>query len=148
MFNQHLKASQTLDELDYSEFTVHTAFAYRIASERIEVELFAGPSVFTTEIELIDEISLTGVSSVTLNNTAIGFNAGAGLAYYFTETWGASFLVRFSQADIEVQREGGEPLGFKAGGLRFGGGIQDQVLKLLPGASLLYLRMGGCGENR
>ena len=97
--------------------------------------MFAGPSVFTTEIELIDkvvpkseypfdEISLTGVSSVTLNNTAIGFNAGAGLAYYFTETWGASFLVRFSQADIEVQREGVEPLGFKAGGLRFGGGIR------------------------
>ena len=45
LFNQHLKASLTLDELDYSEFTVHTAFAYRIASERIEVELFAGPSV-------------------------------------------------------------------------------------------------------
>ena len=30
LFNQHLKASQTLDELDYSEFTVHTCAPQKV----------------------------------------------------------------------------------------------------------------------
>ena len=135
LFNQNRKASQSVNELSYSEFTIHTAFAYRIATERIEVDLFAGPSFFTTRAEVIDqattdsqypfdEISLTGISRVTLNDTAIGFNVGAGLAYYFTETLGISFLTRFSQADLEVMRDGGDPIAIKAGGFRVGGGIR------------------------
>ena len=73
---------------------VHSAFAYRIATPRIEVELFAGPSYFTTEVELIDlatsesqypfdDISLMGGGPVALKDSGIGFNVGAGMAYYF-----------------------------------------------------------------
>ena len=135
LFNQRREASQTINELGYSELTVHSAFAYRIATTRVEVELFAGPSFFTTEVELIDratadsqypfdEISPIGGGPVPLKDSAIGFNVGAGLAYYFTETLGVSFVTRFSQADLEVMREGGEPIAIKAGGFRVGGGIR------------------------
>ena len=135
LFNQHREASQSADELGYSEFAIHSAVAYRIAAPRVEVELFAGPSFFTTEVELIggataelqypfDEISLTGGGPVTVKDSAIGFNVGAGMAYYFTESFGASFSARFSQADLEVMRSGGESITIKAGGLRLGGGIR------------------------
>ena len=68
-----------------------------------------------------DELSLTAVSRVTLDKSALGFNAGAGVTYYVTEAVGVSFLTRFSQADIEAMREGGEPVVFNAGGFRVGG---------------------------
>ena len=71
-----------------------------------------------------DELSLTAVSRVTLDKSALGFNAGAGVTYYVTEAVGVSFLTRFSQADIEALREGGEPVAFDAGGFRVGGGIR------------------------
>ena len=135
LFNQHREASQAVDELGYSEFIIHSAFAYRIATSRIEVELFAGPSYFTTEVELIDlatsesqypfdDISLMGGGPVALKDSGIGFNVGAGMAYYFTDIFGASFTARFSQADLEVMREGGASIAIKAGGFRLGGGIR------------------------
>ena len=61
---------------------------------------------------------------MTLDKSALGFNAGAGVTYYVTEAVGVSFLTRFSQADIEALREGGEPVAFDAGGFRVGGGIR------------------------
>ena len=135
LFNKNRRASKAQDELGYSEFTVHSAFAYRIATSRIEVELFAGPSYFTTEVELIDlatsesqypfdDISLMGGGPVALKDSGIGFNVGAGMAYYFTDIFGASFTARFSQADLEVMREGGASIAIKAGGFRLGGGIR------------------------
>ena len=135
LFNRDREASQAVNELGYSEFTIHSAIAYRIASPRVEVELFAGPSFFKAEVELLDqvtavseypfdEISLTSVNRITLKDNAVGFNVGAGVAYYFTETLGVSFLARFSQADLEVVRDGGEPIGFKVGGFRAGGGLR------------------------
>ena len=135
MFDRSREASKSLDELGYSELTVHFAFAYRIATPRVEVELFAGPSLFTTEVEIIaiatvesqypfDEISLSGGDRVTLKDSGVGFNVGAGMAYYFTEIFGASFSARFSQTDLKVMREGGEPIAIKAGGFRVGGGLR------------------------
>ena len=49
---------------------------------------------------------------------------GDGVTYYVTEAVGVSFLTRFSQADIEALREGGEPVAFDVGGFRVGGGIR------------------------
>ena len=136
LFDRNREVSHTVNELRYSEFTIHSVVAYRIATPRIEVELFAGPSFFETKAELIDrttikseypfdDISVSGGGGpVSLQDSAVGFNVGAGMAYYFTEILGASFSARFSQADLEVMREGGEPIAIKAGGFRLGGGLR------------------------
>ena len=136
LFDQNREVRHTVNELSYSELTIHSVVAYRIATPRIEVELFAGPSLFETKVELIDsatikseypfdDISVSGGGGpVALQDSAVGFNVGAGIAYYFTESFGASFTARFSQADLEVMREGGKPIAIKAGGFRLGGGLR------------------------
>ena len=135
LFNRPRTASTDIDALDYSARALHFDIAYRIAVPRVEIDLFVGPSIFFAKTELLDqgttdsqypfdELSLTAVSRVTLDKSALGFNAGAGVTYYVTEAVGVSFLTRFSQADIEALREGGEPVAFDAGGFRVGGGIR------------------------
>ena len=100
-----------------------------------ELDLFAGPSVFNLETELLDigkveseypfdEISLVSVSRVTDNKSALGFNAGATFAYYLTESFGVSFMARFSKGSIEAMRKEGEPIAIQAGGFRLGGGLR------------------------
>ena len=135
LFNRPRTASTDIDALDYSARALHFDIAYRIAVPRVEIDLFVGPSIFFAKTELLDqgttdsqypfdELSLTAVSRVTLDKSALGFNAGAGVTYYVTEAVGVSFLTRFSQADIEALREGGEPVAFDAGGFWVGGGIR------------------------
>ena len=135
LFNRPRTASTDIDALDYSERALHFDIAYRIAVPPVEIDLFVGPSIFFAKTELIDqgttdsqypfdELSLTAVSRVTLDESALGFNAGAGVTYYMTEAVGVSFVTRFSQAGLEAMREGGEPVAFDAGGFRVGGGIR------------------------
>ncbi len=134
-FDRPRTASMAVDGLEHSELAVHLGFAYRIAVARVEIDLFVGPSIFSTETEVIeeaisaseypfDDLSLTGASRVTMKDIAIGFNTGAGIAYYVTESIGVSFMARFSQAAIEVMPDGSEAVSFTAGGLRAGGGIR------------------------
>ena len=124
-----------IEGLGYSELSTHFGVAYLLVASNVEVDLFAGPSFFDVETELLDigsveseypfdEISLVSVSRVTANKSALGFHAGAAFAYYMTESFGFSFVARFSKAGIEVMREGGEPIAINAGGFRLGGGIR------------------------
>ena len=135
LFNRPRMANLEVDALEYSEFSTHFGLAYIITVSKVEFDLFAGPSFFSATTELIDQetvvseypfddLSLTDASRVVLNDIAIGFHTGAGVAYYLTDTLGVSFIARFSRASIEVMREGGDPVSFDAGGLQVGGGIR------------------------
>ena len=135
LFNRHRTASSSVDSLEYSEYAVHIGLAYRIALSRLEMDLFAGPSIISAEIELVDkintsseypfdELSVSDVSRATSEGAVFGFNAGAGVTYFVTESFGLSFMARFSRASIDVTREGSEPFALEAGGFRAGGGVR------------------------
>ena len=135
LFNRPRETSMPADALDYYEFTVHANVTYRIPVSKMEIELFAGPSMFFPEIELIDqattdsqypfdELTITSSRNVTLEERAIGFNVGGGVTYYLTESLGLSFVTRYSRASLEAMREGGQPISLELGGLRVGGGFR------------------------
>ena len=136
LFNRPNSASTTATGLDYTENAVHVDIAYTAqASEAVTVDLFAGPSFFFTTLTLIDEattnsvypfteLTITNTGLIDLSESAIGFNAGAILTYFFSQNVGASFSARFSTASLEFVREGGEPIDFDAGGFRVGGGLR------------------------
>ena len=86
--NQHRDASKSVDELSYSEFTIHSAVAYRIATPRVEGRVVRRSELLHNGSRAnrrshrpnystrFDEISLTGGGPVTVKDSAIGFNVG------------------------------------------------------------------------
>ena len=50
------------------------------------------------------------------SGTGIGFNAGADLAYYFSDVAGVEFLARYSRATVDLASAGGGTVGVPAGG--------------------------------
>ena len=57
------------------------------------------------------------------SGTGIGFNAGADLAYYFSDVAGVGFA-RYSRATVDLASAGGGTVGVPAGGLQVGGGLR------------------------
>ena len=134
LFNRPRTAEMAASELSYEEFASHFGLAYRIVASPVEFELFGGPSLFSVTTEVVDEVTweeeypfddISGSSGrVDLDKFAFGFHAGGGVVYFVTESWGFSFMARYSKANINLMREGGEPFSLEAGGFRAGGGIR------------------------
>ncbi|MGH9336423.1 MAG: hypothetical protein ACRD21_22025, partial [Vicinamibacteria bacterium] len=134
-FNELRTVRGDVGGLDYSEKAVHLDAVFTRAFSSITVDVFAGPTLFFTNTDILntvattssypfDEATVTGTSNVRLDDNPIGFNGGGALTWRLTEVLGIAFQARYSRATIAIAREGAEEIELDAGGFRVGGGIR------------------------
>ena len=101
----------------------------------LTVTIFGGPTLFKLTQGLVTDVrfehaypydSAAFEVPVTQQQSGskVGFNVGADIAYYFTETLGAGWLTSFSRATVELPSVGGDLVGVPAGGVHAVGGLR------------------------
>ena len=134
-FDQPRTIEGEVTGLEYGEKAIHLDAVYTREFPKFTVDVFAGPSFFLTDTEVLDtvsttseypfdEVTVTSTTNRTLDDNPIGFNAGGALTWRLTEVVGVAFQARYSHATIGVAREGGDPIELDAGGFHVGGGIR------------------------
>jgi len=133
--NRNRAAEGTLD-VEYQETAGHLDVAYIGRSGSLDFSVFAGPSFVNLSADLLidptysqeypfDSITITNVPAVQLEDSSIGFNAGASLAYRFSDSFGFGVQGRFTKATMELL-PGASAAGVDvdAGGLQVGAGFR------------------------
>jgi len=116
---------------DHEETAVHLEFAYIVPiGAKVSAVIFGGPSFFTVKQSVVtavqrneaypfDEVTFSGATVTTEDESTKGFNVGADVAWYFTKNVGVGGIVRFSSATATFS------LGdVDAGGALVGGGVR------------------------
>jgi hypothetical protein len=135
LFNRDRSVEGDVAGLSYTERAIHVDFVLTQDLGATILDVFAGPTFFSTETEVIgditttspypfDDLTFSGTSAVTLSDNPVGFNAGAALTLRLSRVVGVAFQARFSRASVGVQRSGGELIELDAGGFRAGAGIR------------------------
>lgn len=122
--------------LSRSETAVHLQALYIVPSAgRLRIILSAGPSrievsqgtvtaIRYTEAFPFDTAAFDRADTRELSASAVGFNAGADVAFMLTRAAGLAGLVRFTQATVDVSRPDGAQLSLEAGGVQAGVGLR------------------------
>ena len=58
------------------------------------------------------------------SNSTLGFNIGADIFYYFSDTVGIGWLIRYSRGTVGLPSCGGSMLDIQAGGLQTAAGLR------------------------
>ena len=135
-FNQLRSVEGEASGLKHEELAIHLqAMAFVPVGERFSVALFAGPSFFNVKQGLVQRIqfaqqypydtaTFSGADTQTPSESAIGFNAGADVGYFFARNVGVGGVIRFSRASVDFASGGGEALTVDAGGAQMGAGLR------------------------
>ena len=135
-FNRNRSISGVSSPLARSEMAVHLqALVVVPATNSLTVMGFAGPTFFNVEQQLVTDVNFTHAypfdtatfSSAVASResgSAIGFNLGADVAWYFTAHVGIGGFTRYSRATLELPSAGNETLDIRAGGLHTAGGLR------------------------
>ena len=103
--------------------------------ERLLVTVFAGPTAFSVERDIVigveaqetypyDSAGFKGVSSQRVSDSAVGFNVGLDLGFYFSQHIGVGGLLRFSRGTVYLDVPEGEALSVETGGVQSTGGLR------------------------
>ena len=116
---------------DHEETAIHLQVAYIVPlGSKVSAVIFGGPSFFTVKQSVVtavqrnetypfDEVTFTGATVATEDESTKGFNIGADVAWYFTKNVGVGGIIRFSSATATFS------LGdVDAGGALVGGGLR------------------------
>ena len=133
--NQDRQAEGTVEDLDLTETTGHLDLVYTGRSGSLDFSVFAGPSFFSVKVDLLgqpqyshsypyDTVTDVNPARTSTDATGFGFNAGAGVAYRFSQSVGFGIQGRFSRAAIELEPEAGQTVELDAGGLQVAAGLR------------------------
>jgi hypothetical protein len=131
-------ASATVTDLEHKERAVHVQAMWTVpVTVEFDVTVFAGPSFFTVEEDLIESITPTEVddsfSQVNIEpvgishqkESAVGFNLGVDGRYMFTRNIGAGAMLRFTHAGVSLTSPtGGDDIKVDAGGFEIAAGLR------------------------
>jgi hypothetical protein len=103
-------------------------------TNRIEVSLSAGPSIFrvqqevatgvaTSEVSPFDQVTITSFSTSDRSKTAVGANGGVDITYVMTRRLGGTFFARYSGAAVNLS-PGSNSVPMRAGGFQAGLGLR------------------------
>ena len=137
-FEQLRDASATVADLEHKERAVHIQAMWTVpVTVEFDVTVFAGPSFFTVEEDLIESITPTEVggdfSQVNLEpvgvssqkESTVGFNLGVDGRYMFTRNIGAGAMLRFTHAGVSLTSPtGGDDIKVDAGGFEIAAGLR------------------------
>ena len=107
--------------LAHEERTIHL-HAVGPGPPCVDRDRFGGRTLFALSQDLLTDVrfahdypydAATFAAPVTQvqSRSKVGFNVGADVAYYFTETVGVGWLTRFSRAAVDVPSAGERPVG-------------------------------------
>jgi len=132
--------SATATGLEHKERAIHLQALLQIpVTVEFGVTLFAGPTFFTIEDELVSGFSLSetggGFTSVNLTDirtegqkhTMTGFHAGFDAQYMFMKNAGVGGMVRYSKGSVDLDAPadtGSERFKIDTGGLEIGAGLR------------------------
>ncbi len=135
-FGQPRSAATSATDLDRIETGVHVSAAYLLPSSgRFALTVFGGPSFFTIEQTVVDDltvnetypydtVTLAPAGQSDLSESAVGFHVGADATWYFTRRLGAGALLRYTSATKSVAIGSGDAFDLEAGGLQIGVGLR------------------------
>ena len=135
-FNQHRRVSGTVADLARREVGIHIKALWVVpVNESMDIAVFGGPTFFSLNQELVSEVEFvsefpfdgaefTGVSTVEVSESAVGFNVGIDVGFYFTQNLGVGGLARFSQASVDLPLPSGEAVASDVGGFQAMGGLR------------------------
>jgi hypothetical protein len=140
LLNRHRALTGTAPGLEHSERALHVQASLRFpVTVEFDMTLFAGPTFFQVESEIVETITSTEVgatlSSVELGGVArsrqshriTGFHLGFDTAYMFMRHVGAGLMLRYSSGSADVALPVGSvgpPVEVGAGGVEFGVGVR------------------------
>ena len=122
--------------LTREETAVHVqVLAILPVSEAFAVRVFGGPTFFTVTQDLVSDVEFThsypyataafsAATTVSAQESKVGFNVGADVAYYFSTHVGVGWLTRYSAATIDLPSVNGGTVSITAGGLHTAGGLR------------------------
>jgi len=134
-FDQDRDVSGDVGGLTREELAVHVRASYLLVpGGKVQVVAFGGPSFFKVTQDVVadfsysetypyDTATFTAGQAITAKESAVGFNAGVDIGYFFTERFGVGGLVQFSGATLDFDTTGGAD-DVKTGGLQAGGGLR------------------------
>ncbi|MCY3970265.1 MAG: hypothetical protein OXG74_10040 [Acidobacteria bacterium] len=129
LHESHRTVEGTSGGLSRDETAVHLSLRWRVrAGEKSDLTFFGGPSHIELEYDLVtgvrfdqaypfDRASYAGVDAETTSGDAVGFHIGAEIVRWLNETVGLGFLVRFSEASVDLNGPDGSTMAVDGGGL-------------------------------
>lgn len=133
-FNQPRSASGELSGLAYKETSGHLDLVLSGRSGRLDFSVFAGGSVIKVEADLVgglektevypfDEVDVT-LRAAPVSDSPIGFNAGAGIDYRFSDRVGFGAQFFYSRAKAKLAAADGATIEVDAGGPHVSAGLR------------------------
>jgi hypothetical protein len=122
--------------LKRQDLAMHVSAMWLVpVTEAVQVSIFGGPTLFRVAQDMVHSVDVTeaypfdqavysGVTASTEHASRIGYNAGADVAVFFTQTLGIGGLVRFSQGTVNMRSPDGGIASLKVGGLQTGAGVR------------------------
>lgn len=133
--NRDRTAEGTVD-VEYQETAAHLDVVYSGASGSLDFAVFAGPSLVNLSADLLgdpvysqeypfDSVTVTNVPARKVEDSGIGFNAGASLAYRFSKSVAFGVQGRFTRASMQLSPGADDAdVDIDAGGLQVGAGFR------------------------
>jgi len=123
-------------DLEHTQTGIHLQAVWVVpVTDQIDVSVFGGPSFFSVEQGLITSVTsaeiaapffavaITGATSITVSERAVGANVGVDITYLATERLGGGFFVRYAGASVDIPAGGGSQA-IDVGGVQFGIGLR------------------------
>lgn len=139
ILNRHRIATGTAAGLEHIERALHVQALLRIpVTVDFDMTLFAGPTFFEVEEDLIESVTptetgaastveLSGIGRSRQSQRMTGFHLGFDMAYMFTRHMGGGLMLRYStgSADLELPPGSvGPAVEAGAGGMEIGAGVR------------------------
>ncbi len=129
-YDAHRTLEASSGSLSRDETALHLSLKWTVHDgEALQVGLFGGPSQIELTHDLVsairfeqaypfDEVTYEGADIQSESGDAVGYHVGADVVYWFGETFGLGFLVRFSGASVDLNAPNGESMSVDVGGLQ------------------------------
>ena len=128
IFDRPRTVTGTVSGSAYKENALHFTGTWMMpVTDKIEVGLVAGPSVFMVKQAIPSQISpvepptASNVSSANVKKTAVGFNLGIDTTYLFTKKIGGGLLARYTWGSADINNASKS---LTAGGFQIGVGVR------------------------
>ena len=135
-FNRPRSLTGSEPDLTRLETAVHLEVRwFAPVADSVELAVFGGPTFFNLQQDLVttigydhvypyDEASFRSASTSPASASAVGFNAGVDIGFFFSKVVGVGAIIRYSGASVELPGEGESMVPIDAGGFNVGGGLR------------------------
>jgi opacity protein-like surface antigen len=136
LFDRPRTATFSTSDATHSEIGYHLFVSYLVpVSERFDVRVFAGPSIFRVSHDLVSAITFTETTpftSVTITGATVdertktvgAFHVGAGGTYRITDRFGVDGFFRFARRTVDLASVTSGTTEVKVGGAQLGVGAR------------------------